>query len=1036
MNRKLITVLLTIVTLLPVFPVSADVDVGDFYGNYYGQAVDLGAPFEQLLPVDCVTGELNGHNMLYTTSSGTWAQFYAYDLTDQKIIFTTPLVGSKTCWTHKKNSKGIIYLCADGYVHSYDPYTNTFKSYGRALGERQSFEAAFDEEDNLYVATYPHARIAKLDAKTGEITDFLGQSVVEGRTYVRSICYAGGNLYCTTYGEGNKVEFCKVNLKTKKVDVIPLPRIEGFFQEEHLLWLYALTTAGDYIFMNNKQTSDDTGVKGSGSPLLIYNWKKGEFVLKEDLFVHFRGHHVSEVNDNKVYFISGMNGRKLLEFDLETETLTDTGIDYFSDRDNFIFGSGWMEIDDPDFPGKTLVTVDDGTGAVVFINPQSKKVKSVIYPEMKGGSLMIRSLEPGPADTITLGAYMGTRGAFYDVYDRDYTYFLTNQVESSVTYEGTTYFMTYTRAGFWQVDYSNLESGEEADNLKATIGEHQDRAFAHAAGDGKIFFGTIPDYGQLGGTLVIYDIETKEFDIIRNVVQDQSIISLDYRDGLLYGSTSVWGGGSAIPSQERAKMFVWDVAKREKLSEFYPLVPGCSYDMKAIGDIRLDENGDLWCASKNLVFCMDPQTKRVKKSVQIKENKYQNEIWQPCHLDFDGNGILYLIADNTIWAVNMYNMDFKCLNSKFDEKQSCAFMRIGPDKNLYYGGLGRLKMIPIVKSDYRPADVFELTEQKDVLGLVNGVPYFLTNGRIGMLEPGDTKVVPVQEGNNMMIPVRRICEQLGYQVGWEEDTLLVTGNDLELSAKLGERRMTVNGKTVNLSAAPRLEKERLFFPAEDLAKTIGLTAVSYSNGAYTISKEKTDEKTAENLFMSLNYYGEQFYGDFCNKEELAKTHQALLDSEQAIHFANAGFEQDPIGSTVSGFTLLYPNTTNAYCEVSDANSFLGEKSLRIVDRSDQAGSGIITQNVSLEQGEKYTLKIPLYIAEGTPSVQIEFLNSTGGVVSTELDNMADLTRNQWHILNYDVQPLDGVTGIRVSVLIHKSYYGDIFIDEMTIQRQE
>ena len=57
-------------------------------------------------------------------------------------------------------------------------------------------------------------------------------------------------------------------------------------------------------------------------------------------------------------------------------------------------------------------------------------------------------------------------------------------------------------------------------------------------------------------------------------------------------------------------------------------------------------------------------------------------------------------------------------------------------------------------------------------------------------------------------------------------------------------------------------------------------------------------------------------------------------------------------------------------------------------------------------------------------------------MSTELDNMADLARNQWHILNYDVQPLDGVTGIRVSVLIHKSYYGDIFIDEMTVQRQE
>ena len=1029
MKRQLISVLLTIVILLPAFPVSADVDQGDFYGNYYGQAVDLGAPFEQLLPVDCVTGELNGHNMLYTTSSGTWAQFYAYDLTDQKIVFTAPLVGAKACWTHKKSSKGIIYMCADGYVFSYDPYTNTFKSYGRALGEKQSFEAAFDEEDNLYIATYPNARIAKLDAKTGEISDFLGKPLIEGRTYVRSLCSAGGNLYGTTYGDGNKVEFCKVNLKTKNVEVIPLPRLEGFFLEEEALWLYALTTAGDYIFMNIKTSSN--------SPLLIYNWKKGEFVLKDDVFVHFRGHHVSEVNDNKVYFISGMGNSKTIRgFDLETETMFDTGIDYFSGKENFIFGSGWMEIDDPEFPGKTLVTVDDRTGSVVYINPEAKKVKEVLYPEMTGGSQMIRSLEPGPEDTITLGAYLGTKGAFYNVYDRDYTYFKTHQVESSVTYEGITYFMTYTRAGFWQVDYSMLESGEDADELKASVGEHQDRAFAHAAGDGKVFFGTIPDYGQLGGALVIYDIATKEFDVIRNVVQDQSIISLDYRDGLLYGSTSVWGGGSATPSQSRAKVFVWDVAKREKVSEFYPLVSGCNYDMKAIGDVRLDENGDLWCASKNLVFCMDPQTKRVKKSVQIKENTYQKEIWQPCHLDFDRDGMLYLIADNTIWVINPQNMDFKCLNSKFDEKQSCAFMRIGPDNNLYYGGLGRLKMIPIMKNDYRPSDVFALKEKKDILGLVSGVPYFLTDGNIDMLEPGDTKVVPVQEGNAMLVPIRCISERLGYQVGWEEDTLLITGNGLDLSVKLGQKTMTVNGKTIGLSAVPRLEKDRLLFPAEELAKAIGMDSVSYPNGVLILSKEKVDAQTAEKLFPTLSYYGEQFYEDFCNKEKLSQEHQSLLDSEKAIHITNAGFEQNPAGSTISGCTLFYPNSTNAYCEVSDVNSFLGEKSLRIVDRTDQAGAGIITQDISLEQGGKYTLKIPIYIAEGTPSVQIEFLNSTGGVVSTELDNMADLARNQWHILNYDVQPLDGVTGIRVSVLIHKSYYGDIFIDEMTVQRQE
>jgi hypothetical protein len=41
--------------------------------------------------------------------------------------------------------------------------------------------------------------------------------------------------------------------------------------------------------------------------------------------------------------------------------------------------------------------------------------------------------------------------------------------------------------------------------------------------------------------------------VFRNVVQDQSIISLDYKDGKVYGSTSINGGLGADPTAEEAK---------------------------------------------------------------------------------------------------------------------------------------------------------------------------------------------------------------------------------------------------------------------------------------------------------------------------------------------------------------------------------------------------------------------------------------------------------------------------------------------------
>lgn len=64
------------------------------------------------------------------------------------------------------------------------------------------------------------------------------------------------------------------------------------------------------------------------------------------------------------------------------------------------------------------------------------------------------------------------------------------------------------------------------------------------------------------------------YDVYRDIVKDQSIFGLAYHDGKIYGGTSLVGGLGISPTETQAKLFVFDVAKREKIAEFTPMIPG------------------------------------------------------------------------------------------------------------------------------------------------------------------------------------------------------------------------------------------------------------------------------------------------------------------------------------------------------------------------------------------------------------------------------------------------------------------------------
>ncbi|MFD0957812.1 hypothetical protein [Paenibacillus chungangensis] len=124
----------------------------------------------------------------------------------------------------------------------------------------------------------------------------------------------------------------------------------------------------------------------------------------------------------------------------------------------------------------------------------------------------------------------------------------------------------------------------------------------------KLYIGTIPDYGLLGGALTIYDPTTNEHDIFHDVVYNQSIVGLAYRDGKLYGSTSIHGGEGINPTETVAKMFVWDLSTNEKTIEFTPEIPGAATAPTMINGLTFGPDGLLWAAADGTLFALDPDS--------------------------------------------------------------------------------------------------------------------------------------------------------------------------------------------------------------------------------------------------------------------------------------------------------------------------------------------------------------------------------------------------------------------------------------------
>ncbi|MFC3773605.1 S-layer homology domain-containing protein [Paenibacillus sp. GCM10012303] len=1005
------------VPLLPAVPAQAA--AADVVPRSFSPPEDIGTMVTTPAVVDSSYGFEDGKPVLYTTVTGNPnvadnpAYFNVVDLSNYGLIRSLPLVGGGQSWGHVVDAQGQVYITSAKYLFRYSPVTKTVTNLGSPAGSSTLYGLTVDEQGVVYGGTYPTGAVFKYDPRTNQLSDY--GKMTPATEYVRAIEYYNGFLYAGTGAIG---ELYKMNPADGSKTRIPFPANAGFTPGNEPT-VYAMSVVRDFLFIHMSSTPNK---------LLIYDLTAEEWL--PDVVDNYRGMYVSPELNGKTYYVAD---GKFHSFDLDTRVSAPTGA---------VFGSyfrrgAWVDVQgDPELPGKSLVTVLFN-GAVALANFTTNVVKSWM-PVVPGTPVSIQSLEFGPDGLLYSTGYQGSYGARYNIVTGEKELFSMGQAEGMIAYGDKMIFGEYPSAHMHELDTTKpLERGVNPRQIHE-IGFEQDRPFVLTTGDNKLFTGTVPKLGKLGGAISVYD--GTAWETFRNVVDNQSIMGLAYRNGKLYGSTTVWGGLGIEPAAQEAKMFVWDVAAKQKVAEFVPEIRQAGGTKpKAIGGLAFGPDGLLWGAAYGTIFAMNPDTYEIVKQKEITSTDWVfDHSWVPVKLRWDAEGILYTTLGSQIVAVDPSTMAFaKIPGTKTN------LMVLGPDGNLYYNEASVLKKItvskerPPVYTDVEVPIVNGGFEQTNADGMIPGwdrfgyrtgeAEYYVTqeqaNGGQNSLKIADTSAAAETGVISIPFPVTPGLEYTG-----KADIYLSSGRTI-----FSMKYYDAAGKEIKVTPAPA---NYFSSPSQRWAKA-DFSSIA-PEGAVTGKLV---------LFCSLAWVGTSYFDNVQLFKKVATEAPPQGPSAQELDVANPGFEQSlAADGTIPGWSIRKPETLTgkqAAVEVSADRAKSGLSSLRLFDNETALEVAVDSALIPVIGGRTYTASLDVYRTSNPPGrssnrpiLQVRYHDASGKelavVPGVAMSKEITSAMNQWDTVTLETPAPAGAKFIRLILIGASSYVASVYADNASV----
>jgi streptogramin lyase len=191
----------------------------------------------------------------------------------------------------------------------------------------------------------------------------------------------------------------------------------------------------------------------------------------------------------------------------------------------------------------------------------------------------LRWLASSPDGTIYGGPSLGQTFFSFNPTNRRLTAYdqvndRTGEIYYGIPYKGRLYTISYAEAGLSVFDPAKpWEPGESQFSNPRTIfylPEDQYRPVGgiHLGPDGKMYIGTQPDYGLLGGALSVYSPSREEVRVYRNLIPQEEIVAIATDDRYVYCVSDIQGGEGSKAVALHAHFFVWDPQTRSTVWDY------------------------------------------------------------------------------------------------------------------------------------------------------------------------------------------------------------------------------------------------------------------------------------------------------------------------------------------------------------------------------------------------------------------------------------------------------------------------------------
>ncbi|MEF3303550.1 FIMAH domain-containing protein [Paenibacillus sp. GYB003] len=589
----------------------------------------LGTPLKRVVGVGGAPFDgPDGTPYLSASVNGSPAQFVSVHALTLQVDKVIEIPGTSSAPSMLTGSDGNVYIGTTGSAElfRYVPGSDALESLGKPIaGETYIYGLSNGPGGKLYGGTYPGGKMFEYDPATGAFRSF--GTLVPGEKYVRATAYdAERGLFYVGTGTSNKlVEFdpatgsvsanrMPASLATEEypnsIEVIGGKLFIQLNKSSKLIVMDKLTKTIEY-------TRDGVSAQVLPSP----DGTKAYLFTPGDAYVH--AYDIAAKKTEPVFRFGKYNGWK-------SARLIPTGT--------------------PQAPAYTLSAWAGYNAAVTYDFAAAKHRGQPI--DVPGQPIEIRSIAGGPDGRVYASGIQGGVGIYNPATGAMEPGSLgLSQAEGIAAIGDVLYFGIYPQARLGAFDTSRpVGTGNPAEIARLPADSLQDRPFGivGAAELGKLFMGTVPQYGQLGGAFAVYDTATKSLQTHRNLVQDQSIITLAYKDGKVYGGTSIWGAyGAPAPTAKEGKLFVWDAATGQKELELVP-VPG----KQAVTSVIVGPDGNIWGFDEGVLFIFDPATRSVKETHEVMPVRYAGTVWSDAFMTTGKDGNVYGTARGVFFRID------------------------------------------------------------------------------------------------------------------------------------------------------------------------------------------------------------------------------------------------------------------------------------------------------------------------------------------------------------------------------------------------